>query len=193
MDSLSLRAKQLGALTRLPLLLGYGLLRDRSVLDADIARWEQVQPGTHGLLELLAQPEFRSLYYLRLRADGLPGRLAAKALKIVFRPQATLYITTSDIGPGFYIQHGFATIISAKRIGANCWVNQQVTIGWDASLGTPVLEDGVTVHAGAKIIGSVTVGAGSVVGANAVVVRDVPPGTTAVGVPAHHLARRDPE
>jgi serine O-acetyltransferase len=193
MDGLSLRAKRLGALTRLPLLLGSGLLRDRSVLDADIARWEQVQPGTHGLLELLAQPEFRTLYYLRLRADGLPGRLAAKALKIVFRPHATLYITTTDIGPGFYIQHGFATIISAKRIGANCWVNQQVTIGWDASLGTPVLEDGVTVHAGAKIIGSVTVGAGSVVGANAVVVRDVPPGSTAVGVPAHHLARREQE
>jgi serine O-acetyltransferase len=65
-----------------------------------------------------------------------------------------------------------------------------VTIGFDASLGTPVLEDGVTVNAGAQIIGSVTVGAGSVVGANAVVVRDVPPGSTAVGVPAHHFARR---
>jgi serine O-acetyltransferase len=186
-------AQRIGALTRLPLLLGYGLLRDRSVLDADVERWEQVQPGTHGLLELLAQPEFRSLYYLRLRAGGIRGRIAAKLLAIPYRPQIALYITTTDIGPGFYIQHGFATIIAAKRIGANCWVNQQVTIGFDAGLGHPVLEDGVTVNAGAQIIGRVTVGAGSTVGANAVVVRDVPPGTTAVGVPAHRSTGRDPQ
>jgi serine O-acetyltransferase len=185
MDVLATIARHGGALVRLPVLAGYRLLRDRSVLDADIRRWEDVQPGTHGLLQLLAQPEFRSLYYLRLRADGIAGRIAAKLFGLVYRPQPTLYITTSDIGPGFYIQHGFATIIAAKRIGANCWVNQQVTIGFDANLESPVLEDGVTVHAGAQVIGCVTLGVGSTVGANAVVVRDVPPGTTAVGVPAH--------
>jgi serine O-acetyltransferase len=177
--------KLFASLVRLPLMLAYRLLRDRSLLDADIRRWEEVQSGTRGLLTLLAQPEFRSLYYLRLRTDGLPGRVAAKVLGVVYRPQTTLYITTSDIGPGFYIQHGFATIIAAKRIGANCWVNQQVTIGFDAKLGQPVLEDGVTVNAGAQIIGGVVVGANSTVGANAVVIRDVPAGTTAVGVPAH--------
>lgn len=185
MDLLTTIASRSGALVRLPLLVGYRLLGDRSVLDADIRRWEAVQPKTHGLLELLAQPEFRSLYYLRLRADGVVGRIAAKLFGVFYRPQPTLYITTSDIGPGFYIQHGFATIIAARRIGANCWVNQQVTIGFDANLDSPVLEDGVTVHAGAQVIGRVTLGAGSTVGANAVVIRDVPAGTTAVGVPAH--------
>jgi serine O-acetyltransferase len=91
------------------------------------------------------------------------------------------------------IQHGFATIISARRIGASCWVNQQVTIGYDDSLRSPVLEDGVTVHAGAQVIGGITLGAGSTVGANAVVVRDVPAGTTAVGVPAHRPRASAPE
>jgi serine O-acetyltransferase len=189
MDVLSVTARRVGGCFRLPLLTGYLLLADRSSLDADIRRWKEVQPGTRGLLELLAQPEFRSLYYLRLRAGGTVGRVAAKLLALVYRPQPTLYITTADIGPGFYIQHGFATIIAAKRIGANCWVNQQVTIGFDETFACPVLEDGVTVHAGAKVIGGITLGAGSTVGANAVVVRDVPPGATAVGVPAHRFAR----
>jgi serine O-acetyltransferase len=184
-DPLSALAQRAGALARLPLLAGWGLVRDRRALTADIRRWNDVQPWTNSLLDLLAQPEFRTLYYLRLRNDGVAGRIAAKLLAVVYRPQPTLYITTSDIGPGFYIQHGFATIISARRIGANCWVNQQVTIGYDDSLGCPILEDGVTVHAGAQVIGGITVGAGSTVGANAVVVRDVPAGTTAIGVPAH--------
>lgn len=189
MDVLAVTARRVGEGLRLPLLTGYLLLADRSSLDADIRRWKEVQPWTHGLLDLLAQPEFRTLYYLRLRAGGTVGRVAGKLLAFVYRPQPTLYITTADIGPGFYIQHGFATIIAAKRIGANCWVNQQVTIGYDETLECPVLEDGVTVHAGAKVIGGITLGAGSTVGANAVVVRDVPPGATAVGVPAHRFTR----
>jgi serine O-acetyltransferase len=96
-----------------------------------------------------------------------------------------LYLWTTDIGEGFYIQHGFSTVVAAERVGDNCWVNQQVTIGFDAKDGQPVLEDGVTVNAGAQVIGAVTLGRNSTVGANAVVVRDVDEGAVAVGVPAH--------
>ena len=182
------RLRTLFGLVRAPLLLGYALTDNTDLIDADVRRWEEVQPETKGLLTLLAQPEFRSLYYHRLSRGSLAGKVAGRLLRTTYRPQATLYLTTSEIGGGFYIQHGFATIVAAKRIGANCWVNQQVTIGYDAQLGAPVLEDGVTVNAGAKVIGAVTVGENSTVGANAVVVRDVPPGTTAVGVPAHRSA-----
>lgn len=97
----------------------------------------------------------------------------------------TLYIYTKDIGPGLFIQHGFATIISARKIGRNCWINQQVTIGYLNDTDCPTLCDNVAVHAGAKVIGDVTVGDNSIVGANAVVVKDVPENCTVVGVPAY--------
>lgn len=178
-------ARAAGRILRVPLLAAYRLTDRREIIDVDVRRWEDVQPGTRGLLTLLAQPEFRSLFYHRLAHGNLAGRIAGRVLRAAYRPQTALYLTTAAIGPGLYIQHGFATIVAAKRIGANCWINQQVTIGFDAELGQPVLEDGVTVHAGAQVIGDVTLGANSTIGANAVVVRDVRAGATAVGVPAH--------
>lgn len=128
-------------------------------------------------------PEFRNIFYYRL---GLLGRVFTPLCK----PVASLYIVTPEIGPGLFIQHGFATIISARSIGSNCWINQQVTIGFSNDTDRPTLGDGVTVHAGAKIIGEVHVGNYSTIGANAVVVKDVPKNSTAVGVPAR-LIRRD--
>jgi serine O-acetyltransferase len=83
-----------------------------------------------------------------------------------------------------FLQHGFSTIVTAESIGANCWINQQVTIGFNDRLELPILEDDVEVYAGAKIIGGVRIGRGARIGANAVVVKDVPPGAVAVGVPA---------
>ena len=156
----------------------------RALIDADAARWNEIL-RTDGLLPLLAMREFRNLYLYRLRHGGGPGWVLGRLLTTVWRPEATLFLNAGAIGPGLFIQHGFATIVTAERVGANCWINQQVTIGFKDRSGSPVLEDEVVVHAGAKVIGPVTVGRGSTVGANAVVVRDVPPGTTAVGVPAH--------
>ncbi|WP_429394402.1 serine O-acetyltransferase [Mucilaginibacter lappiensis] len=100
----------------------------------------------------------------------------------------TLFIHTQDIGPGLYIQHGFATIITAKSIGKDCWINQQVTIGFNGA-DSPVIKDNVTIRAGAKVIGNVTVGGNSIVGANAVVVKNVPGNSTVVGVPAYIIKR----
>jgi serine O-acetyltransferase len=169
-----------------PLVVGYRVTDRQDVIDADVERWRKVQQFDRKLIDLLCQPPFRSLFYHRMKSgESRTGRLAARLLAIVYRPQSTLYLETVDIGPGLYIQHGFATIVAAKAVGANCWINQQVTIGYDSKLGQPVLEDGVIVNAGAKIIGAVIVGANSTVGANAVVVRDVPPNGVAVGVPAH--------
>jgi serine O-acetyltransferase len=169
----------------LPLLLGARLTDRQDLIDADVRRWLGAQPDSSDLLDLLSQPEFRNLYYHRLANGNTAGRIFQRVARGIYRPEATLHLTTTDIGPGLYIQHGFATIIAAKRVGANCWVNQQVTIGFTEDMASPVLEDDVTVSAGAKVIGGVTVGRGARVGANAVVVRDVAPGATAVGVPAH--------
>lgn len=164
----------------------------RDLVDADIRRWCGIlyphEPALHhagaGFRRLmLRHPEFRNLFYHRAGP-------VARGFSWLCRPMATLYITTPDIGPGLYIQHGFATIISARRIGRDAWINQQVTIGYANGDDAPTLGDGVTINAGAKVIGAVHVGDRSKVGANAVVVKDVPADVTVVGVPAR-IVRRD--
>jgi serine O-acetyltransferase len=96
-----------------------------------------------------------------------------------------LDLSGTTIGPGLFISHGQGTILSAESIGANCQVHQGVTVGWDyRGERRPVIGDEVFIGAGAKILGPVTIGDKAMIGANAVVVCDVPPGATAVGIPA---------
>jgi serine O-acetyltransferase len=75
-------------------------------------------------------------------------------------------------------------------MGENCWINQQVTIGYSNATDRPTLANNVTVSAGAKVIGKLSVGENSIVGANAVVVKNVPANATVVGVPAY-IVRKD--
>ena len=181
----------LSALRLWPHLLVFLLRRHSTHIGADLRRWKSIlfeadhPPGDLAtFLRLMTEnPEFRNLFYYR---TGLVGRI----LSPLCAPLASLYISTPKIGPGLFIQHGFATIIAAKEIGANCWINQQVTIGYSDKTSCPTLGDGVTINAGAKVIGSVTIGSNSVVGANAVVVKDIPPNVTVVGG-ATRIVRRD--
>ena len=101
----------------------------------------------------------------------------------------TLVIGCTDIGKGLFIHHGIATIISAKKIGENCWINQQVTIGYKNN-GQPTLGNNVTICAGALVLGDIHLGDNCIVGAGAVVLNDVAPGTTVVGVPAHPIDKK---
>ncbi len=96
----------------------------------------------------------------------------------------TLYINVKEIGPRLFIQHGFATNISAKSIGSDCWINQQVTIGYTFDPEPPVIGNGVRVSAGAKIVGQITLGDNCIVAANAAVVKDVGENEVVGGVPA---------
>ncbi|MEO8003703.1 MAG: serine acetyltransferase [Betaproteobacteria bacterium] len=128
-------------------------------------------------------PEYRNLFYHRAGLIGLP-------LSLLCRPMSTLYIHTRKIGAGLFIQHGFSTIIAAAEIGENCWINQQVTLGYSNASDCPILQNDVTVSAGAKVIGKVTIGSNVKIGANAVVVKDVPANVTVVGVPAY-IVRKD--
>lgn len=70
------------------------------------------------------------------------------------------------------------------ELGPNCLVFQQVTIGTRDGAGAPRIEGHVDIGAGAKIIGAVTIGRHAKVGANSVVLADVPAGATAIGIPA---------
>ena len=102
---------------------------------------------------------------------------------------STLYINVpyGKIGGGLVIQHGFSTIITAESIGENCWINQQVTIGYNDSntygYGKPVIGDNVRISAGAKVIGPIEIGNNCIIGCNAVISKNLPENTVVVPSP----------
>jgi serine O-acetyltransferase len=100
----------------------------------------------------------------------------------------------ATIGPGLFIDHGMGVVIGeTAEIGADVTLYHGVTLGGTSTARGkrhPTLGDRVVVGAGAKVLGPITVGEGSRVGANAVVVRPVPPDAVVVGVPGEVLARR---
>ena len=182
----------LSSIRLIPHVMVMKLGRSKSVIAQDVARWAQIYLGSapvstlnevYAFLFLMTfYEEFRNLFYYR---SGMAGKL----FRPLCNPLSTLYILAEKIGPGLFIQHGFATIIAAEKIGSNCWINQQVTIGWADQSGAPVIEDNVTINAGAKVIGNIVIGSNSKVGANAVVVKNVPPDCTVVGVPAYIIRK----
>lgn len=89
-----------------------------------------------------------------------------------------------NIGGGLLIPHPNGIVIHpGARIGVNCLIFQQVTIGTRSTSDVPVIEGHVDIGAGAKILGSVHIGAHARVGANAVVLSNVPTGGVAFGIP----------
>jgi serine O-acetyltransferase len=96
----------------------------------------------------------------------------------------------ATIGRRVFIDHGFGVVIGeTAEVGDDCTIYQGVTLGGTSlNKGTkrhPTLGRGVIIGAGAKVLGGFTVGEGAKIGSNAVVVKEVPAGATAVGNPAH--------
>lgn len=93
-----------------------------------------------------------------------------------------------QIGGGLLIPHPNGIVIHPEvRIGPNCLIFQQVTLGTLLGSGVPELGGHVDIGAGAKILGNIKIGNRACIGANAVVMQDVPAGKTAVGIPARIL------
>ena len=88
------------------------------------------------------------------------------------------------IGPALYVPHPLGTVVMAERIGSRVTLVSNVTIGMRRELRFPIIGDDVYVGAGARVLGAITIGNNVSIGANAVVVKDVPDNSTAVGVPA---------
>jgi serine O-acetyltransferase len=126
---------------------------------------------------------------LRLRAAGVPALPGACDLlsRMLFRVQIGNRV---EIGPGLMITHGNVVIDGRTKIGRNCQINPWVTIGLSNSkklgfsIDGPTIGDDVHIGTGAKLLGPITVGDYARIGANAVVVHDVPANATVVGAPA---------
>lgn len=94
----------------------------------------------------------------------------------------------ADFGPGLVLMHPTGVVINSKVRGANNIVLESGVVIGDDKGKSPVLGRDLFVGAGAKIIGGVSVGDSVKIGANAVVVKDIPSNTTAVGIPARPLS-----
>lgn len=111
------------------------------------------------------------------------------------------FLTGIEIHPGarlgrrFFIDHGFGVVIGeTAEVGDDCTLYQGVTLGgtsWRPEKRHPTLGNNVVVGAGAKILGPIRVGDGARIGSNSVVVKDVPPGATVVGIPGHVVVKRE--
>lgn len=119
-----------------------------------------------------------------------------------FTSHISRWLTGIEIHPGarigrrVFIDHGFGVVIGeTAEVGDDCTIYQGVTLGGTSlSKGSkrhPTLGNGVIIGAGAQVLGAFTVGEGAKVGSNAVVVKPVPPGATAVGNPARIVEKDD--
>ncbi|MGE5171915.1 MAG: serine O-acetyltransferase [Rudaea sp.] len=164
----------------------------RVVFDRDPAArtaWEVLTcyPGLHALVwhRVVVHPAWR--VGLRWLARWLAhwGRFATG---IEIHPGAL-------IGRRVFIDHGMGVVIGeTAEIGDDTTLYHGVTLGgtsWNKGKRHPTLGRGVVIGAGAKVLGPIRVGDGAKIGSNAVVVRDVPPGATAVGIPARIVTAAD--
>ncbi len=155
-----------------------------AVLDRDPAARSKLEvllcyPGVHALaLHRVAHRLWTGGLRTLARVVSAFGRLVTG---IEIHPGATM-------GRRVFIDHGMGVVIGeTAEVGDDCTIYQGVTLGGTAlapGKRHPTLEKGVVVGAGAKVLGPFTVGAGARVGSNSVLVKAVPPGATAVGIPA---------
>lgn len=169
-----------------------GAARAKERMSEDIAAAKERDPAVRTPLETaLLYPGLHAIWAHRISHElwTHDKRFAARALS-----QAMRAVTGIEIHPGatigrrVFIDHGMGVVIGeTAEVGDDVMLYHAVTLGGRSLAQTkrhPTLGDGVVVGAGARILGPVIVGSHSRVGANAVVVKDVPESATAVGIPA---------
>jgi serine O-acetyltransferase len=187
-------------------MLGLGLIsRTVAEIRCDVSAAQTRDPAARdvGSLEILMLwPGVHALLAHRLahalRGVGVPvlprliATIARSITGIEIHPAAT-------IGRGFFIDHGMGVVVGeTAEIGDDVTLYQGVTLGgtgFATGKRHPTVQDNVTIGSGAKLLGPITVGHGSKIGANSVVIHDVPPNSTVVGNPGHpvRIEGRRPE
>jgi serine O-acetyltransferase len=161
---------------------------------ADLAIIKERDPAARGTLEiLLCYPGLHALALHRLShrlwRNQLPGAgLLARSLSQLGRWLTGIEIHPgASIGRGVFIDHGMGVVVGETAVvGDHCLLYQGVTLGGTGKAHGkrhPTLEANVVVGAGAKVLGAITVGGNTRIGAGSVVLRDVAPDSTVVGIP----------
>ena len=168
-------------------------------LIADVQAIRRNDPAARSAGELILYPGLHAITMHRLT-----HRLWQAGIPFVPRllSQLTRFFTGIEIHPGaqigsaFFIDHGMGVVIGETTvIGDRVVLYQDVTLGGTGKQGGkrhPTLGNDIVVGVGAKVLGAITIGDGARIGGGAVVVKDVPPHSTAIGVPARIVLTRDP-
>ena len=177
-------------------MLGFGLIaRTAAEIRRDVAAAHSRDPAARGVrsAEVLATwPGVHALLAHRvahaLYDTGVP--LLPRTIAAVARSLTGIEIhPAAKIGDGFFIDHGMGVVIGeTAEIGDDVTLYQGVTLGgtgFATGKRHPTVQDNVTIGSGAKLLGPITVGHGAKVGANSVVIHDVPANSTVVGNPGH--------
>lgn len=156
--------------------------RDRDPAARDVGPVEILAtwPGIHALLA----------HRVAHALDGAGVPLLPRSLSMIARAITGIEIhPAARIGEGLFIDHGAGVVIGETAdIGDNVTLYQGVTLGgtgFATGKRHPTVQDNVTIGSGAKLLGPITVGHGAKIGANSVVITDVPPNSTVVGNPGH--------
>jgi serine O-acetyltransferase len=158
----------------------------------DVASTFERDPAARSTWEVITcYPGFHALLIHRFAHRLWRWRLRWLAR---FLSHVSRFLTGIEIHPGatvgrrVFIDHGMGVVIGeTAEIGDDCTLYHGVTLGgttWNKGKRHPTLGRGVVIGAGAKVLGPIVVGDGARIGSNAVVVKDVPPAATAVGIPA---------
>ena len=171
------------------------LTRVAGELRRDVAAARERDPAARGVgpAEIVATwPGIQALLAHRvahgLHEAGVP--LVPRTIAMVSRTLTGIEIhPAARIGEGLFIDHGSGVVVGeTAEIGDNVTLYQGVTLGgtgFQTGKRHPTVEDNVTIGSGAKLLGPITVGHGAKIGANSVVVADVPANSTVVGNPGH--------
>jgi len=172
---------------------GMGLF---ALLRADFgakAEWVYGSRSSRNVIKALAADgSFAMITYRLMQASQ---KLHLAPLAMIFNKLNVLFGNcvigrNADFGPGFVLIHSLGVVINgAVRGGSDVRIEHQVTIGAERNE-SPVLGSDLFVGAGAKILGPVKIGSNVRIGANAVVISDLPDGVTAVGIPAKVVRQR---
>ncbi len=164
----------------------------------DAARWDTPgeigDPTTLGVGRMLSllyrHVGLRCALFLRIgqwcKRNGIRGGAFA-CQRLIYRRYGLDIVVGREFGGGLYIAHPSGVTLAPHRMGENCSVIAAVTVGMRNEREFPDIGDRVFLGAGARVLGAIRLGDDAQVGANAVVVKDVAPATTVVGIPARPI------
>ena len=167
------------------------------LIKEDFTNVKRNDPALHSTFELFFNyPGLWALFFYRIshKLYGLGLRFLPRFISAIGQFLTVIDIhPASQIGRRVFIDHGMGVVIGETAIiEDDVLIYQQVTLGGVSTTKGkrhPTIEKGSVIGAGAKVLGNITIGANSKVGANSVVVKNVPPNSTAVGIPARVLKR----